>query len=268
MSMRQRTPTALVLLALVFVITQYAPLVFFFIILQVFILAALVEFYGLARRRKIFTQNVLGVFFALFISLSFYFDRLSLGLCLFLCLLAASVYFVIYISTLEKLAGFPAVIALTFFGAFYLGFSVNHLYLIRVERGPYYLYFLFAVIFLGDTGAYLIGKLTGRHKMTPIASPNKTWEGSFGGILFACAGALAARELLLKDVFLWKAVLGGALVHAAAQVSDPLESLFKRAAGVKDSSNILPGHGGFLDRIDSFVLAAPFFYYLMRYFWD
>jgi phosphatidate cytidylyltransferase len=103
--------------------------------------------------------------------------------------------------------------------------------------------------------------------MTPVASPNKSWEGSAGGILFACLGALAARELLLPDVVLWRALLLAVLVHAAAQVSDPLESLFKRAVGVKDSSNVFPGHGGFFDRIDSLILASPLFYYLVGILW-
>jgi phosphatidate cytidylyltransferase len=123
------------------------------------------------------------------------------------------------------------------------------------------------VIFLGDSGGYLFGKLIGKHKMTPLASPNKTWEGSLGGLAFGALGALAARQILLRDIGLWQALVCGVLVHAAAQVSDPLESLFKRAVGVKDSSNFLPGHGGFLDRVDSFLLAAPFFYYFVKLFW-
>jgi phosphatidate cytidylyltransferase len=158
-------------------------------------------------------------------------------------------------------------VAVTFFGVVYLGFTLNYLFLIRFERGPFYVYFLCSIIFLGDSGAYFLGKLLGRHKMTPLASPNKTWEGSAGGILFGVLGAWAARQLLLPDADVWRALLTGALVHAMAQLSDPLESLFKRAVGVKDSSNVLPGHGGVLDRVDSFILATPFFYFLLRYLW-
>ena len=121
------------------------------------------------------------------------------------------------------------------------------------------------MIFIGDTGAYGIGSWLGRHKMAPLASPRKTWEGSFGGVVFACLGGAVARQILLPEAVLWKAVVFAFIVHATAQVSDPLESLFKRAAGVKDSSNLLPGHGGVLDRVDSLVLAAPLYYYLLKY---
>jgi len=88
-----------------------------------------------------------------------------------------------------------------------------------------------------------------------------------GGLVFAAAGALVARAIFLKDVGPAAAALGGLFVHAVAQVSDPVESLFKRAAGVKDSSSLLPGHGGFLDRLDSYLLAAPFFFYYLEFFW-
>jgi phosphatidate cytidylyltransferase len=81
------------------------------------------------------------------------------------------------------------------------------------------------------------------------------------------AGALAARLILLPAVPVATVVLTALVVHAAAQVSDPLESLFKRAVGVKDSSNSLPGHGGFLDRIDSLILAGPLFYFIVRTIW-
>jgi len=268
MSLRKRVPTALVLLLLVFLAIQFMPLPGFFLFLQVVILASLFEFYNLFRWRKLFPQKALGILMALIISSSFYFEKVSLALALFVCLLLAGLYYVISFNTLERLVTFPTSISITFFGALYLSFTLNYFYLLREEKSPYYVYFLFAVVFLGDTGAYFIGKLWGRRKMVPMASPHKTWEGSFGGIVFAILGALAARQILLRSIPLWKAILCGIFIHAVAQLSDPMESLFKRAVGVKDSSNILPGHGGFLDRIDSLILTTPLFYYLIKFFWE
>ena len=209
-----------------------------------------------------------GIILALLLGFSFYFERLSLELVFSVCLLLSALYFIVSINKVEKLVSFPSSIALTFFGALYLSFTLNHTFLIREEEGSFYIYFLLVVIIVGDTGAYLIGSLWGRRKMVPIASPRKTWEGGVAGILTACLGAFAAQQVLLPDIVLWKAILCGFLAHAVAQVSDPLESLFKRAVGVKDSSNILPGHGGFLDRLDSLILAAPFFYFFIKFVWD
>ena len=268
MILLKRLRTALLLLVPLFLIVQYGPPLVLFLVAQAFILASLLEFYGLARKKKLQPQVPLGLMVALIISLSFFFRAsFPLDAALFAALFLTAVFFVVTFQRVEQLPCFAQSITVTFFGAFYISFPLNYVYLIAIERGVYAFYFLCAIIFLGDTGAYLFGKTIGRHKMTPLASPNKTWEGSVGGIVFAVLGALTARQVLLPDVGLWPALVCGALVHAAAQVSDPLESLFKRAVGVKDSSNFLPGHGGFLDRIDSFLLAAPFFYYFIKFFW-
>ncbi len=267
MSLRQRTPTAIALLGILFVVIQYAPNWIFFLIGQAYIVAVLLEFYNLADRKRLLPQRALGIGLAILVSLTFYFRSIPLEAALFGGLLVSAFYFVLTFNTLEKLPYFPGSFAITVIGMLYVSFPLCFLYRIRLEAGPFTLYFLFAVIFLGDSGAYFIGKPFGRKKMTPVASPNKTWEGSAGGILFALAGAVLARTLLLPAVPLWKAALTGVVVHAAAQVSDPLESLFKRAVGVKDSSNVLPGHGGFLDRIDSLILAGPLFYFILMYFW-
>ncbi|MBN1222238.1 MAG: phosphatidate cytidylyltransferase [Candidatus Aminicenantes bacterium] len=260
---RKRIPTALVLIAVVFVCIQYFPRLGFFFAIQVVILASLLEFYYLPQKKNILTNKVMGILLAAGISLSFYFSWLSLGFAVFAWLLLAGIYFVVSINSLEKVMAYPRSIALAFFGAFYVSFTLNHFFLIRENYGPFYVYFLLFIVIVGDSGAFIFGKLFGRHKMTPMASPKKTWEGSLAGILTACLGGIVIQQTLLRETLFWKAILFSLLLHAAAQVSDPLESLFKRAAGVKDSSKSLPGHGGFLDRIDSHILAAPLFYYLL-----
>ncbi len=268
MSLRQRTPTAVVLLGATFAVIQFAPDWAFFLFGQVFILGALLELFKLAERSGLKPQRALGVAMALLVSLTFFVRAVPLEAALYAGLLASAFYFVISINTMEKLAHFPASFAVTFLGPLYIAFPLSFLFWVRTDFGPYLLYYLGAVIFLGDTGGYFIGKPFGRRKMTPIASPNKTWEGSAGGFLFALGGAVLAWFVLpMAGIPLWKAAASGLVIHAAAQVSDPLESLFKRAAGVKDSSNSLPGHGGFLDRIDSLILAGPLLYYVARYFW-
>jgi phosphatidate cytidylyltransferase len=267
MSLLKRTLTAVVLLGAVFAVVQYAPDWAFFLFGQAFFVAALLEFYNLARRNGLWPQRALGVGMALLVSLAFFVRSIPLDAVLFGGLLVAGFYFVLTFNSPEKLPHFPASFAITAVGMLYISFPLNFLYRIRTETGPFYLYFLFAVIFLGDTGAFFIGKLFGRNKMTPVASPNKTWEGSAGGFLFAVGGSVLARFVLLPTIPLGTAVLTALVVHAAAQASDPLESLFKRAVGVKDSSNALPGHGGFLDRIDSLILAGPLFYFIVKYLW-
>lgn len=267
MSLRTRVPIAFFMLAFVIVSVQFLSPLGLFLFIQILILASLVEFYNLSRKRKHFPQEILGCLLALIISLSFFFKEISLGLALFVCLLLAGIYYVVSTNRLEKLAPFTGSFAITLLGPIFLSFPLNHFYLLKVERGGFYIYFLLAIIFLGDTGAYTFGKLWGRRKMLPIASPRKTWMGAFGGILFACLAALIAQQLFLREIVLWKAILCGFFVHVVAQISDPLESLFKRAVGVKDSSRLLLGHGGFFDRIDSLILTTPFFYHYIKYFW-
>lgn len=267
MSLRTRIPVAFFMLAAVIVTVQFLSPLGFFLVLQLLILASLVEFYNLSRKRKLFPQEIVGCLLAVIISLSFFFEKISLGLALFVCLLLIGIYYVVSTNKLEKLAPFTGSFAITLLGPIFLSFTLNHFYFLKLEKGSFYIYFLLAVVFLGDTGAYTFGKLWGRRKMLPIASPRKTWEGGFGGILFACLAALIGQKLFLSEIVLWQAILCGFFVHVVAQISDPLESLFKRSVGVKDSSRLLLGHGGFFDRIDSLILTTPFFYHFIKYLW-
>jgi phosphatidate cytidylyltransferase len=155
-------------------------------------------------------------------------------------------------------------IASTVLGAAWIGFGLGHVILIRElpEIGQEAILSVLVVVFATDTFAFLGGRLTGRHKMTPVLSPGKTWEGFVVG---AAAGILAAFFALYSTDYAenWRSLLLGGVLVAAATVGDLFESLVKRDLGVKDSGRILLGHGGMLDRVDAFLFAAPAAYYVL-----
>ena len=113
------------------------------------------------------------------------------------------------------------------------------------------------IVFLGDTGAYFAGRSFGRHKLYPLISPKKTVEGAIGGLAASVAGGALARWLLLPNLSLPESLLLGGALGAVGQIGDLVESLFKRATDTKDSGQLLPGHGGLLDRLDGVLFAAP-----------
>lgn len=123
---------------------------------------------------------------------------------------------------------------------------------------PWLLLALLAIVWLGDTAAWAIGKAIGRHKLAPRVSPKKTWEGSTAGLL-ASVLAMAVWSQFRLGTILPELLIVAALTAVAAQLSDLMESVIKRGAGIKDSSNLLPGHGGFFDRLDAMLLATPVF---------
>ena len=118
---------------------------------------------------------------------------------------------------------------------------------------------------LCDTMAYLFGKNFGRHKLAPNVSPNKTVEGAVGGVIGAVATAFLCHYFFDTSLDSAQIVIVGLLIGIFGQLSDLVESLFKRDAGVKDSSSILPGHGGVLDRFDSELLSVPLIYMYLKY---
>jgi phosphatidate cytidylyltransferase len=155
----------------------------------------------------------------------------------------------------------------------YVGFTLLALPTMREEsNGPSLLAFLLCVVWAGDVAALYVGHAFGRRKLAPTLSPNKTWEGALGSIagsLLAagCLLALAAQLEVWNSAALsypedyWYWLILAVVVNVAAQVGDLAESAFKRAANVKDSGDLLPGHGGILDRIDALLLAAPALWY-------
>jgi phosphatidate cytidylyltransferase len=128
------------------------------------------------------------------------------------------------------------------------------------EKSPWWLMYLFALVWVADSGAYFAGKAFGKHKLIPDVSPNKTIEGLLGGLLLTtCVIVSVAYYRNLADNNLISFILLSMLVVLASVLGDLFESLLKRKANIKDSGTLLPGHGGVLDRIDSLLAAAPIF---------
>jgi phosphatidate cytidylyltransferase len=155
----------------------------------------------------------------------------------------------------------------TVLGAVWIGLGLGFLLLLRgvPEHGRLALSTVLLAVWAGDTFAYFGGRLLGRHKMAPTTSPGKTWEG----LVFGTAATIfVAFVALYKQDFLTigQSIVLGVVIAIAAPVGDLFESLLKRDAGVKDSSNLLGGHGGMLDRLDAFFLAAPAAYFTVLAF--
>lgn len=127
----------------------------------------------------------------------------------------------------------------------------------RLDHGLAWCFLVLAVSWLGDTGGYFAGKYFGSHKMYPLVSPKKTWEGAVGGVILSTVGTWVVGRIGLPELSLVEVLVGGPALCAAGIIGDLSESLLKRSFGVKDSGWIMPGHGGLLDRIDSVLFVAP-----------
>jgi phosphatidate cytidylyltransferase len=127
----------------------------------------------------------------------------------------------------------------------------------ELPGGPWWLLFALAVNWLGDSGAYYIGRRWGRHKLAPVVSPGKSWEGAVASGVAAVVFGVIYLPLTIPWVSIPLAALVGVLANVAGQLGDLAESAIKRAVGVKDSGSMLPGHGGMLDRLDSTLFTMP-----------
>jgi phosphatidate cytidylyltransferase len=280
----KRVYTALVLIPIVLVLVFLGPRWQWLFTLAVAAVAALAgwEYMGLTQRCGANPPRiaVLVALLALF-AVDFQWPYLTPALFGLLCL-GLLVYCTLFTGVEEVLADSAASI----FCLLYTGFTLLALPTLREEvNGPSVVLFLLCVVCVGDTAAYYVGRAWGRHKMAPKLSPGKSWEGaaaSVAGSVLITLGLLGLATLLQEPwdsaVLAWMervcpaAVLSyseeiwywvglAVVVNLAGQVGDLAESALKRSAGVKDSGDLLPGHGGVLDRIDALLLAAPVLWY-------
>jgi phosphatidate cytidylyltransferase len=167
-------------------------------------------------------------------------------------------------------AGRPLVesTANTLFGAVYVGWLLGYaIWLQGRAGGPQLVLFLVGVTWAGESTAYLVGSSIGRHRLAPILSPRKTVEGAIAQVVISVAAAMALGYWLLPACGLTGAAGAGAVLGVIGQVGDLAESAIKRSIGTKDTADLIPGHGGMLDRIDSLLFNAPALYLYSLYAW-
>lgn len=154
-------------------------------------------------------------------------------------------------------------IALLFLGVIYIGVGFHYMIITRLlENGLFWTLLLFGCIWLTDAGAYFSGKAFGKHLLWPSISPNKTIEGAVGGVLVSLLTAIVFSIVRPDILSLGEAALVGIVISVLGQLGDLIQSAYKRIRGVKDSGKILPGHGGILDRTDSWIIVFPFMHLL------
>lgn len=272
-----RTLSGLVLVA-VFVGAVLGSQWSFGALLLLILVGGQTEFYKLARETGLSPQRWMGLavgvlLFALNFIVFRQFSRSVTdeagGAVLYLLLYIGLLLPTLFVCELFRRSATPlANLGATLLGVLYVAVPLSLLLYVPVLAGdgvwrPETVLCYIFIIWANDVFAYLVGMSVGRHRMFERLSPKKSWEGFFGGLAGAVAMGYAAARVLDADVWAW---LGLALVAAATGVlGDLVESMFKRAAGVKDSGNLIPGHGGVLDRFDALLLSAPFVFVYMLF---
>jgi phosphatidate cytidylyltransferase len=173
---------------------------------------------------------------------------------------------VLVMAASQDLSSTISKMGLALFGILFIGFLLAYVSLIRnMENGRAWVLFLIVTVWAGDIFALLSGSFFGRHKLYPKISPNKTFEGLAGAIVGSIIVALAFSWLFVPNLKIGPCILLAIGLTILGQLGDFTESMVKRSAQVKDSGTLIPGHGGMLDRLDSFLFAAPFLHYTLLY---
>jgi phosphatidate cytidylyltransferase len=235
----------------------------------------LYEFYLLARKRDLKPDPVAMVLGSAAYFTIFFFDRpdrlddlLLMSQVILLVLAPGSL-----IAVTLRGAPFDKMLAstgVTILGVLYIGFFGSHLVALRTgfeqTLSAHLLSFFFLVIMGADTGAYYLGRAIGKHKLAPTISPGKTWEGIAGGLIAGILMATISHYWFFRELPLKYAIPLAVVMVVVGILGDLTESAMKRGAGAKDAANLLPGHGGLLDRLDSLLFNAPLIYYFARLF--
>jgi len=239
------------------------------------IAAGLYEFYLLSKKLELKADAGIAYFGAATVFVAFLFDAPTKAPDLLLLTIALFIILVFVTQTFRFQKDFSKMLAgvgVTILGVFYVAFLGGFLVSTRTGFETFpglstkLLGFFFLVLMGSDAGAYFAGRAFGKHKLAPKISPGKTWEGAVGGILAAAMLAALATFWFFPELPYQFSILLAIVMSAVGILGDLTESAMKRSAGAKDAANILPGHGGLLDRLDSLLFNAPILYYFARFY--
>jgi len=260
-----RVLTALVLVPILIAIVGYAPPLCFLLLVCSASVLALEEYFSLAARAGLEVFRMPGHGSSLLLLSSLYGSATkvtSSWTALLILVTSLLLFFTLGLRRGNRLPTVLPGVAATLLGLFYVSLTLGLLVVVQISPtswgpGKQWVFFLLVVVWFGDTGAYYVGLALGKHPLAPLISPKKTIEGALGGLLGNVLAAILGKQILLPDAPLLQLLVLGLLLGVVSQIGDLSESALKRGAGVKDSSNLLPGHGGMLDRIDGVLFASP-----------
>jgi phosphatidate cytidylyltransferase len=262
-----RVITGLILAALVILGVIYLPAMALKLVIAGLVAIATYEFARMALPRHPTSSPTLLIVLGTLTSLLVMFGERQFSTLIILFPSVLIVTFVFYLLRPHSLEIVLAQISKTVLGVLYAGLLLSFLGLIRdLPVGSAWLFIVLATTFGADTGAYISGHLWGRHKLAPQVSPAKTVEGLIGGLIASIAVAFICKFIIYSGFLVKDCLWVGILVGLIGPMGDLSESLIKRSVGVKDSSNLIPGHGGLLDRVDALLFTSPIVYCYAAYF--
>jgi len=247
-----------------------------FIVIAAFAIGAgLFEFFALSKKLELKADASIGFLGSAGLFTTFVLDAPKEAPELLLMILAGFVIILLITQTFRFQDDFSKILigtGVTLLGVIYIAFLGGFLVATMTGFGdsivPFLsvklLSFFFITVMAADSGAYFVGRAIGKHKIVPKISPGKSWEGLVGGITASGLGAVIASYTFFPEMSLLPAVLLAVVFTVVGFFGDIAESAIKRGAGTKDAASILPGHGGFLDRLDSLLFTAPILYFFAR----
>ena len=241
---------------------------YFFLSLSVIVqVLSLYEFYNLFKDKNIFPLKIFSIIaYTGLLGLSFfYFEHLEYIINLFVIFILLTITFEVFRK--EKRNPLNPIVSISGFLYITVPFIFLNLFNMNagLQQGKFnVVLYIFVLIWVCDTFAYFGGRLLGKHRLSEI-SPKKTIEGSISGVIFTIGGALIFHYLIPDKLNITDALVTGLIIGVFGQVGDLFESMLKRFCSVKDSSNIIPGHGGVLDRFDSLIFVSPIIYIYFSY---